>query len=122
MSSPVLVKNRLGRTHRWFMPATVRRHPAILGHALSAIRRALHAFVEDVVEMRRTARACRELTAMSDPELRDIGIGRSDIPAVMSGLYRRTLRPTSDRSSCSRRQRSPSPERSSQLCDQGVSP
>ena len=55
MSSPVLVKNRLGRTHRWFMPATVRRHPAILGHALPAIRRALHAFVEDVVEMRRTA-------------------------------------------------------------------
>jgi uncharacterized protein YjiS (DUF1127 family) len=33
------------------------------------------------------------LSAMSDPELQDIGISRSDISAVLSGAYRRVERP-----------------------------
>jgi uncharacterized protein YjiS (DUF1127 family) len=33
------------------------------------------------------------LSAMSDPELQDIGISRSDISAVLAGTYRRVERP-----------------------------
>jgi uncharacterized protein YjiS (DUF1127 family) len=123
MNSPVLVKNRPGRALRRPMPANGHRHPAILRHAWRAISRTLKTFAEGVAEAaRRMARAYDELAAMSDPALRDSSINRSDIPAVVSGTYRRTPPPISDPTSRGRRERSPSPERRNQPCDQGVSP
>jgi uncharacterized protein (DUF2249 family)/uncharacterized protein YjiS (DUF1127 family) len=53
-----------------------------------AISCRLNAFVEGVAEARRMARAYDELAKMSEPELRDIGISRGDIPAVFSRTYR----------------------------------
>jgi uncharacterized protein YjiS (DUF1127 family) len=47
-----------------------------------------HRVTETRAEARRMAQAYDELAAMSDPELRDIGINRSDILAVVSGAYR----------------------------------
>jgi uncharacterized protein YjiS (DUF1127 family) len=98
------------------MPANGHRHPAILRHAWRAISRTPKTFAEGVAEAaRRMARAYDELAAMSDPELRDSSINRSDIPAVVSGTYRRTPPPPiSDPTSRGRRERSPSPERRDQ--------
>jgi len=124
MNSPVLVKDRPGRALRRLMPANGHRHPAILRHAWRAISRTPKTFAEGVAQAaRRMARAYDELAAMSDPELRDSSINGSDIPAVVSGTYRRTPPPPiSDPTSRGRRERSPSPERRDQPCDQGVSP
>ncbi|MDP3872011.1 MAG: DUF1127 domain-containing protein [Pseudomonadota bacterium] len=40
-------------------------------------------------EANRRRRARAELRAMNDLELRDIGLGRSDIPSVLSGHFGR---------------------------------
>lgn len=40
-------------------------------------------------EVRRRARAKAELRAMSDLELRDLGLGRSDVPSVLAGCFKR---------------------------------
>lgn len=40
-------------------------------------------------EMRRRARAKAELHAMNDLELRDLGLGRSDVPSVLAGRFER---------------------------------
>jgi uncharacterized protein YjiS (DUF1127 family) len=39
-------------------------------------------------EARRHRRARAELRAMNDLELRDIGLGRSDVPSVLAGRFR----------------------------------
>jgi uncharacterized protein YjiS (DUF1127 family) len=44
-------------------------------------------------EAARLRRARTELCAMNDLELRDIGLGRSDIPSVLSGRFARFDRP-----------------------------
>lgn len=44
-------------------------------------------------EAGRRRRARAELRAMNDLELRDIGLGRSDIPSVLSGRFARVDRP-----------------------------
>lgn len=44
-------------------------------------------------EANRRRRARAELRAMNDLELRDIGLGRSDIPSVLSGRFARVDRP-----------------------------
>jgi uncharacterized protein YjiS (DUF1127 family) len=72
------------------MPASSHSHPAILTHVLQTISGTLKAFAESAAAARRAARAYDQLTAMTDPELHDIGIHRSDIPAVISGTYRGT--------------------------------
>jgi uncharacterized protein YjiS (DUF1127 family) len=38
---------------------------------------------------RRRARGLRELYEFSDRELWDMGLGRSDLPAIINGTYRR---------------------------------
>ena len=38
---------------------------------------------------RQRARELRELAALSDRELWDLGLGRSDLPAIANGAYRR---------------------------------
>ena len=78
------------------MPTLGRRFLAIVDCVWSAISRAKKAFGEGTAEARRMARAYDELTTMSDPELHDIGISRADIPAVLSGTYRRTRHPMYD--------------------------
>jgi len=40
-------------------------------------------------EVRRRARAKAELRAMNDLELRDLGLGRSDVPSVLAGRFER---------------------------------
>ncbi|MBL8475619.1 MAG: DUF1127 domain-containing protein [Methyloversatilis sp.] len=40
-------------------------------------------------EVRRRARAKAELRAMNDLELRDLGLGRSDVPSVLAGCFER---------------------------------
>jgi len=44
-------------------------------------------------EAGRRRRARAELRAMNDLELRDIGLGRSDIPSVLSGRFARVAGP-----------------------------
>lgn len=51
----------------------------------NAIGRWVKAFVEGVIEARRLSRTYDELAAMSDRELHDIGINRTDIPAAVMG-------------------------------------
>jgi uncharacterized protein YjiS (DUF1127 family) len=48
----------------------------------------MRACAEGIAEARRVSRAYNELTALSDSELQDIGIMRTDIPAVVTGTYR----------------------------------
>jgi uncharacterized protein YjiS (DUF1127 family) len=71
------------------MPVSRHSHPAILTHVWQAIGGTLKALAEGAATARRAARVYEQLTAMSDPELHDIGIHRSDIPAVVSGTYLR---------------------------------
>jgi uncharacterized protein YjiS (DUF1127 family) len=87
MNSPVLVKERSGRALPQAMLINGHRHPSILRLALRMACRTLKALAKGVAEARRMVRAHNELAAMSDPELRDIGINRSDISAVVSGRY-----------------------------------
>jgi uncharacterized protein YjiS (DUF1127 family) len=122
MNRTVLIKNRCGRTPVRPMATLGQRYPAILRRGWSVIDRTLKAFAEGVAESRRISRLYDELAAMSDPELHDIGINRADIPAVIAGTYRRLPPPIPIRISSSRRDRSPSPNRCDQPCDQGASP
>lgn len=55
---------------------------------LVAICRALNAVGDKVAEARHAQQIFGELNAMNDHELEDIGIIRSDIPAVVAGAYR----------------------------------
>jgi uncharacterized protein YjiS (DUF1127 family) len=89
MNSPVLVKDRSGRAFPQPMLINGHRHPSILRLALRTACRTL----KGVAEARRMVRAHNELAAMSDPELRDIGINRSDISAVVSGRHPTNHRP-----------------------------
>jgi uncharacterized protein YjiS (DUF1127 family) len=84
------------------------RYPALFRHGWSPIDRTLKVLAEGVAELRRVARLYDELAAMTDPELHDIGINRADIPAVISGAYRRLPPPIPVLISSSRRDRSPS--------------
>ncbi len=122
MNGTILIKNRHGRALHQSIPTTGRQYPATFRRGWRTVARALNAVVKGIAEARRIARAYDELAAMSDPELCDIGINRSDIPAVVSGTYRRALPPISNPASSSRRERSPSPNRCDKLCDQGASP
>jgi uncharacterized protein YjiS (DUF1127 family) len=51
--------------------------------------RALRRVTNKMAECRRRRRAYQELAVMSDHELEDIGVGRSDIDAILSGRYER---------------------------------
>jgi uncharacterized protein YjiS (DUF1127 family) len=57
----------------------------------------LEALARAVDRRRRRRRDILVLAAMSDPELRDIGISRCDVPAVVEGTYRRGSRGISPR-------------------------
>jgi uncharacterized protein (DUF2249 family)/uncharacterized protein YjiS (DUF1127 family) len=62
--------------------------PGILRRASNAIARTLNAIAEGGSEANRRRRQYDELAAMSDIELQDIGMTRSDIGAVLTGTYR----------------------------------
>jgi uncharacterized protein YjiS (DUF1127 family) len=47
----------------------------------------LASFGSRVAELRRVRRAYKELTSMTDLELEDMGIVRTDIPDVAAGTY-----------------------------------
>lgn len=111
MNTLGLVKHRPGRAFQRPMAANGHRHPTILRDAWRAISRTLKALAEGVAGARRMARAYDEFAAMSELELHDIGINRSDIPAVVSGTYPGTPPPISDFTSRVRRERSLSLER-----------
>ncbi len=107
MSGVTCTKNGHGHGCVTYRPMPTLRHrfPAIFDRTWSAISRAKKAFDEGVAKTRRMARAYEELAAMSDPELHDIGISRADIPAVVSGTYRRTRHPIYDPASSGQRGR-----------------
>lgn len=52
-----------------------------------AIRRALRAVANRMAQARRAQRVFDELNAMSDHDLEDIGLTRSDIPEIVAGTY-----------------------------------
>jgi uncharacterized protein YjiS (DUF1127 family) len=110
MGNIVYVKSGPGCVSRGNIAALERRYPAIVDRAWSAVRHAGKAFYKAIADTRRMARAYRELSTMSDLELRDIGISRADIPVVVSGTYRRTRRPVSNPTSSGRQRRPPSSE------------
>jgi uncharacterized protein YjiS (DUF1127 family) len=56
-------------------------------HILKAIGRALRAFADGTSKARKMQRDYETLSAMSDRELQDMGISRSDIHAVVTGTY-----------------------------------
>ena len=87
MNSPVLVKDQSCRALPQAVPIIGHRHPSILRLALRPACRMLKTLAKGIAEARRMVRARSELAVMSDPELRDIGINRSDISAVVSGRY-----------------------------------
>lgn len=74
------------RSHRSSCKSAMRsQHIGILAF----VGRALKIFGERVAEARRMHQAYEELAAMSDRELKDIGITRNDIPAVVARTYHR---------------------------------
>lgn len=60
-----------------------------LGTAVEALR----AFADKITHGHQLHCDYLQLSAMSEPELQDIGISRSDISAVLAGTYRRVERP-----------------------------
>lgn len=75
--------------------SSVEIHPShqIDGGLLNTALEALQAFVNRIAHGRQLYRDYLHLSAMSDPELQDIGISRFDIFAVVAGTYRRAERP-----------------------------
>lgn len=120
MNETALLQNWHGWAPGRFMPTPGHRYLAIFHRGWSGIDIILKALAEGVAEVRRVSRLYDELTAMSDPELHDIGINRADIPAVISETYRRLPPPIPVRISSNRRAKSPSPNRCNQPCDQGT--
>jgi uncharacterized protein YjiS (DUF1127 family) len=117
MGSTVLTEDRYGRELCRPKSTDDRRDPAIFRWLRNPISHTLKVFTE----ARRISRAYRELRAMNDPELHDIGINRADIPLVMSGAFRRKPRPISDSASSGRQERVAIADRNRQPCDQGAS-
>lgn len=68
------------------LPA-MRRSPH--ARALASTGRALRRLGHRMAECRRKRRGYQELAAMSDLELEDLGISRSDIDAIFAGIYER---------------------------------
>jgi uncharacterized protein YjiS (DUF1127 family) len=55
----------------------------------NAIAHKLHVIGESVIAVSRMRREYDELSSLTDSELQDMGICRTDIPAVVSGSCRR---------------------------------
>jgi len=60
---------------------------------LTAMLKTLQALAHAIARGWQSYRDYRELIGMSDPELQDIGISRSDIFSVVEGTYQRPARP-----------------------------
>ena len=63
--------------------------PAQVGGLAAGRRRIMRRWHRLVAQRRRVARYTRELEAYSNRELAELGLDRSDIPAVARGTYRR---------------------------------
>jgi uncharacterized protein YjiS (DUF1127 family) len=73
-------------------PALTRGHKGIAaeaGAAMAWLGVQLHRLGAAWTARRRAARELEELFQRTDYELRDMGISRSDFPAIMQGTYRR---------------------------------
>jgi uncharacterized protein YjiS (DUF1127 family) len=72
------------------------RAPAQRSHGkfITAIRRALKTLADLFSQAHQMQRTFETISAMNDRELEDMGITRSDIPAVMARTYRRQQEPT----------------------------
>ena len=88
----MLLKGFAGWTKGVSNMSSIEIHPShqINGGLLTTVLEALQAFANRIVHGRQLYRDYLHLSAMSDPELQDIGISRSDILAVVAGTYRRT--------------------------------
>lgn len=110
MNFPILIKNRFSYGPCTLPLANGQRRQSIAHSAWRALSRMMKACAEGIAEARRMSRAYNELTALSDSELQDIGISRSDIPSVVTGTYRNIPHFICDSVARDQREKSPSPE------------
>jgi uncharacterized protein YjiS (DUF1127 family) len=80
---------------------------------LTTTLEALRTFADRLAHRHGSYRDYVHLSAMSDPELQDIGISRSDISVVVAGTYRRGGRSVATEGAC----HAPSIERSNRQRD-----
>jgi uncharacterized protein YjiS (DUF1127 family) len=73
----------------------IRQSCQISGGLLVTARETLKTLADKITHGHQLHYDFLHLSAMSDPELQDIGISRSDISAVLAGTYRRVERPPS---------------------------
>lgn len=77
---------RIEEEARVLRSATIAGFGAACGRG---IRNAFRGLVGAYRDARRMQETYRELSALSDRELRDMGISRSDIPAIVAGTFTR---------------------------------
>ena len=79
----------MSKMHSFEIRQTCQTAGGFLGTAVEALR----ALANKIVHGHQLHCDYLQLSAMSEPELQDIGISRSDISAVLAGTYRRVERP-----------------------------
>jgi uncharacterized protein YjiS (DUF1127 family) len=79
----------VSKMHSFEIRQSCQTSGGFLGTAMEALR----AFADKIAHGHQQHCDYLQLSAMSEPELQDIGISRSDISAVLSGTYRRGERP-----------------------------
>ena len=79
----------MSKMHSFEIRQSCQTSGGFLGTAVESLR----AFADKIAHGHQQHCDYLQLSAMSEPELQDIGISRSDISAVLSGTYRRVERP-----------------------------
>lgn len=91
-TSPYLDTHRIEAQARSLRSEETARISGVVGRFVA---NGFRTFASSISEARKMQRAYAELTALSDKELRDIGMTRSDIPAAIAGTLRRPVELTS---------------------------
>jgi len=91
-TSPYLDSHRIEVQARALRSEETARLMSALGRSIA---NGFRTFAASISEARKMQRAYAELTALSEKELRDIGMTRSDIPAAIAGTLRRPVELTS---------------------------
>ena len=91
-TTPYLDSHRIEVQARVLRSEETARITGVVGRYIA---NSFRTFAASISEARKMQRAYAELTALSDKELRDIGMTRSDIPAAIAGTLRRPVELTS---------------------------
>lgn len=91
-TSPYLDSHRIEAQARSLRSEETARIAGVVGRFVA---NGFRTFASSISEARKMQRAYAELSALSDKELRDIGMTRSDIPAAIAGTLRRPVELTS---------------------------